>query len=206
MPASQGTWGFIAADLIHYPTTEHSFIHDLESFFYVLLYLCMLYLDTPWEAGKRSAFLDIILSPRRYGNEGYSSMAKHFFMGVQGLAAWQGLTFTSNTPLTDLLYNLKAALSKRYTTEQKNTGVPSFMSKEEYDGLEFKHDDMVRLFDVALSSHGWPEKDKSKERLTVPSNSSAALKQLGTKRSWTHLESSASSSSSSKQLNSGLVM
>ena len=69
------------------------------------------------------------------------------------------------------------------------------MSKEEYDSLEFTHNDMIQLFTEALESSDWPKSDRSESRLTVPSNSFEAF-----------IGYAASSGSSSKRLSSGSVM
>ena len=108
--ASQVTWKFIAADLIRDSATELSFIHDLESFFYVPLYLCMLCLPSTWNQGQRSDFVNAVLGPRPY--EGSRALGKSYFMSNSD--PWLGLAFTSNVPLTRLIYRLKEALSKRY--------------------------------------------------------------------------------------------
>ena len=192
--ASQGAWKFIAADLIHDSATEHSFVHGLESFFYVLLYLCILYLPSTWNQDQRSDFVNTLLGPRSY--EGSHALGKSDFMSNSD--PWLGLAFTSNVRLTRLIYRLKEALSKRYidrSDPEKAIRVPSFMSKEEYDSLEFTHNDMIQLFTEALESSDWPKSDRSESRLTVPSNSFEAF-----------IGYAASSGSSSKRLSSGSVM
>ena len=124
IPASQGTWRFVDADLIRDSATEHSFIHDLESFFHVLLCLCMLYLPSTWNKGERSAFVNTVLGSRPY--EGSRALGKSYFMSSPD--PWLSLTFTSNVPLTRLIYRLKQALSMRYIDRsdlEKAIRVPS---------------------------------------------------------------------------------
>jgi len=117
------------------------------------------------------------------------------------------LTFPSNAPLTDLLQDLKKALSTRYigySDVEKRIRVPSFM-KETYQGLEYRHGNIIKLFDQALSLD-WLENDRSETRLTVPSIMSSALAQSSTQSSWQYMESGAGSSNGSEQLNSGPVV
>jgi len=95
------------------------------------------------------------------------------------------LTFPSNALLTDLLQDLKKALSTRYigySDVEKRIRVPSFMKEGTYQGLEYRHDNIIKLFDQALSLD-WPENDRSETRLTVPSIMSSALAHSSTQSS-----------------------
>jgi len=205
MPTSQGTWDFIAADLLHDPKLKHSFVHDLESFFYVLLHLCVLYLPTDWDATRRTGFLNSIADRRRFGKGG-GTLTKWYFMNASTAVALDKINFLHNKPLTDLVYKLKKVLSKRYE-EAEDKGFPPFMSKEQYEALEFKHDNIIQLFNQALSSDGWPEKDdRSLEPLTLPSISSAVATRGSSKRLQRHLMWGDSSSRSSKRLKQSPVM
>jgi Fungal protein kinase len=121
--ASQGTWKFIAAALLRYLNIQHSFVHDLESFFYVLLYLGILYLPSTWVEAQRSNFLDCIMNSRRFGERGVGGMGKWCFM--HALGGMDYLAFTSNDPLTKLVFDFKKMLATWYT---KKTILPSFVS------------------------------------------------------------------------------
>jgi len=187
MPASQGTWNFIAADLLDNPQTEHSFVHDLESFFYVLLYLSVLYLPTGWDEGERSDFLNTIMDIRHFGKDGKGGTGKYFFMTSTSM---KRLAFTSNDPFTKLVYGFKDILTKWYNAKD-NPSLPRF---------EFRHEHVIELFNQALSSDSWPEDDtRSETPLIIPSISSIAAAQASSKRSFRCLMSGGNSSSSSKR-------
>ena len=56
----------MAAELIQHPETPQTFIHDLESAFWVLIWVVVSYMPTNMDAGKRSNFLKDIMSPKVY--------------------------------------------------------------------------------------------------------------------------------------------
>jgi hypothetical protein len=60
---SQGTWQFVAADIIDDPNTTQTFIHDLESAFYVLFSLALRFMETTWSAVACSYFLNVAMDP-----------------------------------------------------------------------------------------------------------------------------------------------
>jgi hypothetical protein len=98
-----------------------------------------------------------------------------------------GLTFTSNEPLTELVEGLMTVLSERYKDGRFRTSMPSFVSKDEYDELEFKHDNIIKLFDQALESDGWPENDRAPLPVTLPSISSIGILRANSKRAFNHV-------------------
>jgi hypothetical protein len=52
---NQGTWQFMAADLIKDPTISQTFVHDLESVFYVMFWLSLKYLPNSYAPSKRGS-------------------------------------------------------------------------------------------------------------------------------------------------------
>ncbi|SRR5260221_6989908 len=177
MLASQGTWNFIATELLENPRIEHSFVHNLESFFYVLLYLSILYLPTTWDEGQCSDFLNSIIDIKHFGKHSKGGVGEKNF--ITSLAGMKKLAFTSNDPLKKLVYSFKDMLMDWYQAE---ITMPSFMSKEEYKLLKFKYKHVIDLFNQALSSDSWPEKDtRSLKALITPSISSVAIAQASSK-------------------------
>jgi hypothetical protein len=183
-PASQGTWDYIAADLLDDPGHQHSFVHDLESFFYVLLYLGLVHLRTDWDQGRQSCFMNTVIDRRRFGDSGKGGFGKLLFM-VGSVRALNGLTFTSNEPLTKLVTRLKQVLSVRYI--DGSGSMLSFVSKDVYDALEYRHDNIIKLFDQALESDGWPENDRAPLPVTLPSISSIGILRANSKRAFNHV-------------------
>lgn len=57
MDWNQGTWPFMAADLIADPKIPQTFVHDLESAFYVMFWLSLKYLPSSYDPSKRDSVL-----------------------------------------------------------------------------------------------------------------------------------------------------
>ncbi|KAH9058976.1 hypothetical protein EDB83DRAFT_2520747 [Lactarius deliciosus] len=97
----------MAADLIENPKINQTFIHNIESAFFVLLWMALHYLHSSWDVDGLSSFVDTVFNPQVYGNMG--GLMKLMFMHIdQGL---DNLSFTDNFPLTDPLHGLKELLS-----------------------------------------------------------------------------------------------
>ncbi|KAH9164639.1 hypothetical protein EDB89DRAFT_1912027 [Lactarius sanguifluus] len=108
-----GTWQFMATDLIKNPEINQTFIHDIESAFFVLLWMALHYLHSSWDVDGLSSFVDTVFNPQVYGNTG--GLTKLMFMRVdQGL---NNFSFTNNVPLADLLCGLKELLSVRHKSQ-----------------------------------------------------------------------------------------
>lgn len=74
----QGTWQFMAGDLVYRPGTPQTFLHDLESAFWVLLYLTLLYVETTYNPEERSSIIQQTMNPKNI--KGYGGMDKINFM------------------------------------------------------------------------------------------------------------------------------
>ena len=105
----QGTWQFLAAELINDPQINQTFIHDIESAFLILLWVSVCYLESTFNTANRSDFVDTIFNPRVYGSSG--GMTKANFMASD---EWSMPSFPKNGPLTNLLREMKFRLSFRY--------------------------------------------------------------------------------------------
>ena len=62
----------MATELIENPETPHTFVHDLESVFWVLIWVVVSYMRTSMTIEQRSNFLKDIMSPKVYGTRGGS--------------------------------------------------------------------------------------------------------------------------------------
>ncbi|KAH9025840.1 hypothetical protein EDB85DRAFT_2149458 [Lactarius pseudohatsudake] len=108
--ARTGTWQFMAADLIENPNINQTFVHDIKSAFFVLLWMALHYLHCSWGVDGLSSFVDTVFNPQVYGNTG--GLTKLMFM--RGDQELNKLNFTDNVPLAGLLRNLKELLSVRH--------------------------------------------------------------------------------------------
>ncbi|KAH9026933.1 hypothetical protein EDB83DRAFT_2319707 [Lactarius deliciosus] len=167
--ARTGTWQFMAADLVMDPCTTHSFIHDLKSTFYVLLWLALQYMKNSWKAGIRSNFINTTMNPQIFGDTG--GRGKVNFMG--NCKALQDFSITSNDPLTSLIRKLKDVLSIWYVKDS-SPQLEAFMPLKDYELLDYNHDVIIKLFDEALENQKWPPTDSAVKQETLRSNADNA--------------------------------
>ncbi|KAH9159380.1 hypothetical protein EDB89DRAFT_1916283 [Lactarius sanguifluus] len=109
-PARTGTWQFMAADLIVNPKISHTFIHDIESAFFVLLWMATHYVQAKMVTEELSGLVNSIFNPQVFGNSGGPGKLA-FMRGVEEL---DNLIFRDNTPLGELLSVLKELLAVRH--------------------------------------------------------------------------------------------
>ena len=175
----------MAADLVQHSNIIHTFIHDLESAFWVILWLAFSHMSNLWSTEDRSSFLNETMSPWVYGDS--SGRGKCFFSRDPHLLL--DFSITNNTILTNLLLSLKKTLSVRYRLHPSTSSALSavldplalkaetegdvtspilqntmLLEKEirEYYGLQAclqDHTVVVALVEKALSSSGWPIDD-----------------------------------------------
>lgn len=152
---SQGTWPFMAAELFLSPEIAHSFLHDLESTYFVLLFHGITNMKHTLPKGLAANIFHDILNSRRYGQGG--GIQKFFFM-LQSSSVGQ-YSVPSNEPFTRLIHNLHIKLNARYFQLDHapqeilpQLRLPSFMTPAECMAANFGHDAFIKIFDDVLSS------------------------------------------------------
>ncbi len=103
----QGTWQFMAADLIGNPTINQTFIHDIESAFFVLLWMATHYVQAKLQMDRLSGLVNSVFHPQIFGGSG----APGKIMFMHGEEELDKLVFHDNAPLTRLLHTLKGLLA-----------------------------------------------------------------------------------------------
>jgi hypothetical protein len=202
----QGTLAFMAADLVESPIIPQTFHHDLESFFWVLLWIVLTQMKTSWAEAKRSAFLKSTFKPELYERSGgvTGGEAKINFLKYIPLNDFQ---IPGNTILTELVKGLKDTVSSRFDEE------PSRDDSEDEEDYQrrlkkFKdrsklmkgHSKMLDQFASALDpSKKWPENDEASPQTLQLSIEEACAMQYSTKRSRSMYEGNAVSSSSKRR-------
>ena len=88
----------MAADLVEDPTICQTFVHDIESTFFLLLWMSIRFVKSSWDEAHCSNFINSIFQPQVFGGSGGST--KVMFMQSKGLEL---LKFTANVPLAQLL-------------------------------------------------------------------------------------------------------
>jgi len=106
----QGTWQFMAADLIGNPTINQTFIHDIESAFFVLLWMATHYVQAELQMDHLSGLVNSVFHPQIFGGSG----APGKIMFMRGEEELDELVFRDNAPLTRLLRTLKGLLAVRH--------------------------------------------------------------------------------------------
>ncbi|KAI0641971.1 hypothetical protein C8Q79DRAFT_265404 [Trametes meyenii] len=138
-PASQkertGTYYFMAIEMLNVPEIIHNTHHDLESFYWVLLWVVVRH--TNHGQGE-----DICNDVFKYGNDKDSANAKRGWL--------ESVVFDipDNQPLSYLLKELTPLVLEHIPTTRRNAK-PTLLTYEA----------VLEIFDTALAMPGWPEKD-----------------------------------------------
>ena len=88
----------MAVDLVEDPTICQMFVHNIESAFFLLLWMSIHFVKSSWDEARCSNFINSIFQPQVFGGSGGST--KVMFMQLKGL---ESLKFTANVPLEMLL-------------------------------------------------------------------------------------------------------
>jgi hypothetical protein len=121
---NQGTWQFMAADLIANPGISQTFVHDLESAFYVMFWLSLKYLPSSYRPDKRGSVLNAVFNPIPVDSLlslnlllSSTNLGSNLNRGNNCKVNWMAnsddvlhFKVTRNTPLSSLLLRLKNLL------------------------------------------------------------------------------------------------
>ena len=194
------------------PRIPHSFVHDLESAYLVLLYTSACHINHMWSGAHIANLVYDILGGRRYKSAG-GVQKNCFMMSMLGILDFE---ITSNKPLTSLIRNLHCKHMDRHfpfnfpmtLSEEKRAILrpPTFVDHDKYWENDFRHQVFLDIFDAALESPGWPTENDKAIQLDIPrSDSNTAREVFAPKRSRSAIEDGGStgiSERSSKWLNS----
>jgi hypothetical protein len=192
----------MAADLIRSPGIPQNFLHDLESAFWVLLWMVLSFMKSSWDDGIRSSFLKGTMSPKVFHNTG--GQDKYHFMQV---ADPMNIEIDNNPTLTSFLKSLKeilgvrhrnrpelpspldaaytlASLKKDQSSIAQATATIKSQIKLYDDMLESlkTHDFVLHHFERALAED-WPADDKAVRQPLLLSNDVQTKMRSSTKRS-----------------------
>ncbi len=199
----QGTWQFMAAELVQDPSIPHTLEHDLESVFWVLLWMTLLYMETSWDIGLRSSVLNSTMNPDVY--MGCGGIDKLNFMQAEGavyklktlkspgmqavligvhgivrkpLLVQKPLDFpspeTNGSADDERVMNVTKSTSATETTQSGND-----ITKPEH-----LHDALINEIDKYLKNNNWwAAEDDSKLQHVAPSAEVESSAWSGTKRS-----------------------
>jgi len=195
-----GTWPFMAADLIvdeDHKVTQ-TFIHDLESAFYVLLYQALRYRHTSLTEKARSTLHSDVFNTRTVG--GLGSRLKLSIMGssnyLKGFKVLDSSKGPCNEPFTGLIEDLKKTLGHRHALAEypERSGLSAFLDDKDYEALPYRHNDIIALFSDALKSSGWPVNDGADKQPILDEDREVSFQYASTKRGLSAVDSPDTSS------------
>ena len=176
----QGTWQFMAALLVKAPDIPHTPIYDLESAFWVLMWVALTYTQTNWSVGLRSSFIKETMNPRVFmGSRGTNKLS---FMESR----FSLLTFAidNNPQLTRLVRDLKSIFTIYH--EARALAEANGSRQIQVDDPEAaltNHQEVLNLFNTVLKSTDWPDNDKAQRQCIVVSNDVQISMHSSSKRS-----------------------
>jgi len=157
----------MSSTLLMQPTKYHNLQDDLESFFYLVLYLsiCKLPFATQHGYNKKAIIEDIFAHCTYVDTIGIYMGGAPKFAAILYFAnsCLAGLSFTDNKPLTDLLISTVNALEEyldhmRAVEKAKGNKTKTQDLKEEFKTLNLHdHEYLIALFNKALGEVGWPD-------------------------------------------------
>ncbi|KAF8484210.1 hypothetical protein F5888DRAFT_1773518, partial [Russula emetica] len=192
-----GTWQFMAAELIERPKIRHTFCHrrhDLESFFWVLMWIVVTRVPTTWDESARSIFINGVMNPKVYSNIGSTdepvTTEKSTWLKAGNPLREKGFRIRDNPILHELAMELYDSVAGQYCPRPSDQAPPTKLNPyilsgrtlhknpEEEDknyeiGLTFlkDYDTLLKQFEQALNAK-WPSNDKASLQSIARSNAS----------------------------------
>jgi hypothetical protein len=194
MCLDQGTWQFMAADLVDDPTIPQTFIHDLESTFWVLLWVVLSYMETNWTDATCSSILKDMMSPRIYHSSSGATGGRNKMSFLTSPRSLFDLEVYNNPIIHELLDTLRQYLSSRYEHPSKTSRLDGLVQHVEADVapqelnealktmLLKDHSLILSLLSTSLGLKGWPADDASKRQPLQVSREVETCMQSGAKR------------------------
>jgi hypothetical protein len=206
----------MAADLVESPHIKQTFVHDLESFFWVLLWVVLTLVKTNWDEAETSKCISTTFSPKvfetRKGVTGVNG--KKDFLESSTRLNETTFEVPGNTPLTGLLIGLKSLFAAKYVQEPKRkiheydpdaldgkksrTDLEHQIAVEDYNrrkGFLNGYVTILSQFKKAVTDTEWPDNDAASPQPRLQSISETYSSHSSTKRSRSVYEGDVLSSS-----------
>ena len=197
----QGTWPFMAADLVRDPATVHTFEHDLESAFWVLIWMTVRYMETSWDMRVCTSFVNGTMSPDVYlGSGGMNKI--NFLRDTQSLydlhtpksPGMQMVLVGLHEVVGKRLFVDRSVLPQRMTNESANeskiasasgsrTVTVTTESATNIIKPEILHDVLIDTINAALKDYKWSTNDLAELQPLVVSSGTESTARSGSKRS-----------------------
>src|SRR5258707_8314756 len=160
MSFRQGTWQFMARDLVQQFNIWHTFAHDLESFFWVLLWIVLTRVPTYYTDAVHSGFIHGTMSPKVCSGSRGSVKMNFLVLSHMLEERVEDFHLPNNPSLHALLVEMKCIVTNWYLSlpsKKESTPKPKSVKKIDAISIAFKCDDVT-------------ESDKSHKALCVAAN------------------------------------
>jgi hypothetical protein len=179
----------MAAELVQNPKAVQTVEHDIESIYWLLLWMCLLYMDTSMDIQWRSWVIKAVMSPAVFEDSGGSSKVD-FFSNRNKLDA---LETPTSPPVATLLKSLHEHFHKRYQREPPTSDVlPATLSERKgrtWSETQRSHDvdkhaHALNLMKQTMELETWlEERDPAKPQKLLASTAETSILKSGSKRS-----------------------
>ena len=148
----------MAAGLVEKPDILQMFVHDIESAFFLLLWMALLFVNSSWQNPRLSSFINDIFHPPVFGGSGGS--VKVMFMQLEQL---ETLKFPGNAHLANLLRAWQSTLAVHYTKR------PERDLCDDSEKFDLK-DVILCVHPRFLKIQGWPTNEPAAKQNVVLSH------------------------------------
>lgn len=175
----QGTWQFMAGDLVKNPAERQTAVHDVESFFWVLMWIIVRRVGTDWNTEESSSFIVNTMDPRVVGNSGGNVKMNWLVSSV----SLDGFRIPNNKPLLRLVKKWKKLVGKRYVKKKKSPeqSVDHLIGHKQDKSI---HDRMLEAIDCVLGESSDKSNDKSFDESNAKSSSNESSDESSDKYKW----------------------
>src|SRR5258708_23828664 len=160
MSFCQGTWQFMAGDLVQQFNIWHTFTHNLESFFWVLLWIVLTWVPTYYTDAVCSSFIHGMMSLKVCSGSGGSTKMNFLVSLCMLEERVEDFRLPNNPSLHTLLVEMKCTVADQYLSlpsKKKSTPKPESVKKIDAVSIALKCDSVI-------------ESDKSCKALHVATN------------------------------------
>jgi hypothetical protein len=161
----------MAADLIADPKTNHTFVHDLESAYYLVLWLSIKFLPNSWKPHGRAMVMHNLFNPVAFPDKGSSS--KKDWMVGSSVTELSQFKIIDNLVLTGLIRSLNQHFQAHIVNQARVAEaavaaiVPRFgplattpsvnnAPTQEFLHYIISHEGVIKMFKDSLNLQ-WPE-------------------------------------------------
>src|SRR5258708_986047 len=146
MSFCQGTWQFMARDLVQQFNIQHTFAHDLESFFWVLLWIVLTWVPTYYTDAVCSGFIHRTMSPKVCSGSGGSTKMNFLVSSYMLEERVEDFRLPNNPSLHALLVEMKHTVADQYLSllsKKESTPEPKSIKKINAISITLKHDSVT---------------------------------------------------------------